>query len=54
MVTGYAAYRRWLDDAGDYRAKRRDTPRDMAQLQRLASDIDLEDKIIVDRTHYGE
>ncbi len=38
----------------DYRAKLRDIPRDMASLLALARDIELEDRIILDREHDAE
>jgi hypothetical protein len=41
-------------DAFEYRAKRHDVPHDVVQLLGLASDLDLEDKITVDREHYSE
>lgn len=49
----FEGYRRRID-AVEYRAKRRDVPRDVATLLELAGVIELEDKIILDRTDNGE
>lgn len=45
----FSGYKRRLD-AYDYRAKQRDVPRDAASLLALVRDIELEDRIILDRT----
>lgn len=45
----FDGYRRRVD-AWEYRAKRRDIPRDAAHLLELARDIELEERIILDRT----
>lgn len=49
----WAGYRRRLD-AFEYRAKRQDVPRDVGELLELVREIELSDKIIVDREHYSE
>lgn len=49
----FAGYCRRVADF-EYRAKRHDVPHDVVQLLGLASDLDLEDKITVDREHYSE
>lgn len=41
-------------DGWDYRAKRRDVPHDAATLLELARDIELEERIILDRTDSSE
>lgn len=41
-------------DAMDYRAKRHDVPHDVVELLELTREIELSDKIIVDREHYSE
>ncbi len=45
----FEGYRRRVD-AWEYRSKRRDVPRDAARLLELVRDIELEDRIILDRT----
>lgn len=45
----FEGYRRRVD-AWEYRSKRRDIPRDAERLLELARDIELEDRIILDRT----
>ena len=45
----FEGYRRRVD-AWEYRAKRRDLPADAARLLALARDIELEERIILDRT----
>lgn len=52
MVLGrydFQGYKRRLD-AWEYRAKRRDMPRDVGTLLELARDIELEERIILDRS----
>lgn len=48
----FAGYQRRLD-VFDYRGKHRDLPRDIGNLLALARDIELEDKIILDRSDKG-
>lgn len=45
----FDGYRRRVD-AWEYRGKRRDMPHDAARLLELVRDIELEDRIILDRT----
>jgi hypothetical protein len=45
----FGGYKRRLD-ATEYRGKRHDVPRDVARLLELVRDIELEDRIILDRT----
>lgn len=45
----FHGYRRRVD-AWEYRSKRRDIPHDAARLLELALDIELEERIILDRT----
>lgn len=45
----FGGYKRRLE-AYDYRAKRNDVPHDAAALLALVRDIELEDRIILDRT----
>lgn len=52
-VPTFEGYRRRLDGF-EYRAKRRDVPKDVAVLLELARDIELEDRIILDRTDNDE
>lgn len=49
----WAGYRRRLD-AFEYQPKRRDVPHDVGELLELVREIELSDKIIVDREHYSE
>lgn len=44
----FGGYKRRLD-AYEYQAKRRDVPHDVASLLELARDIELEERIILDR-----
>lgn len=45
----FGGYKRRLD-AYEYRARRHDVPHDVAALLALARDIELEERIILDRT----
>ncbi len=45
----FGGYKRRLD-AVDYRGKRHDVPHDVASLLALVKDIELEERIILDRT----
>ncbi len=45
----FGGYKRRLD-AVEYRGKRHDVPRDVTDLLALVRDIELEDRIILDRT----
>lgn len=45
----FEGYRRRVD-GWEYRGKRRDMPHDAARLLELVRDIELEDRIILDRT----
>lgn len=46
----FGQYRRRVDEGLDYRGRRRDTPHDVTALLALARDIELEERIILDRT----